>query len=135
MIREVLAEELRRVKAERAPGAEPREERIEITSDADLAAFVQRLLALARDDRTRRDIEVGRLRFRLAGVDGRETSRTCAATPVERVEHLDQRFVSERQVDDLPVGVAKIVVGKSVRFTPLARDRLRQRNITIEREK
>lgn len=147
MIREVLAEELRRVRAERGPligrrdsRTDIREEPVAIASDADLAAFVRRLLAMTGDDRTRHDIEAGRVRFRLAGRPHGVTAphgtnaNARAATPAEQVAHLDEGFVSERQVDDLPAGTTKVVIGKSVRFTPLAMDRLRQRGITIERE-
>ena len=42
-------------------------------------------------------------------------------------------FFSERQVDKLPKGTARVVLGKAVKLTPLARDRLSHRRIKIER--
>lgn len=142
LIREVLAEELARVKRERAhrPENAPREELVAIASDDDLRAFAERLLKLAGDGAERRDFEEGRLLFRLAG--GRPSPGTTpaaatteAATRIApRIDpRIDSGFLSERQVDALPKDTKRLVVGKAVRLTPLARDRLRQRGIEIER--
>ena len=61
LIREVLAEELARLRA----GV--REERVRIASDADLAAFAKRVLAMADDRGAREALENGNLVFRLEG--------------------------------------------------------------------
>ena len=63
VIRELLAEELAKVRgamktASAAPGV--RDEEVSIASDAELDAFVKRLLSLAKDDHARADIEAGR---------------------------------------------------------------------------
>jgi hypothetical protein len=42
-------------------------------------------------------------------------------------------MVTERQVNALPAGTTQLVIAGSVRLTPLARDRLRQRGIAVER--
>jgi hypothetical protein len=42
-------------------------------------------------------------------------------------------MVSERQIDALPAGTTGLILGKSARLTPLARDRARARGITFER--
>jgi hypothetical protein len=128
IIREVLAEELQRLK----PRAQAREERVSITSDTELAAFVARLLDMARNEQARRDIEEKRLVFRL--VQGTTTARAIP-TPIPAVQpaRIESGMVSERQIDALPAGTTQLVLGKSVRLTPLARDRVRARGITIER--
>lgn len=127
MVREVLAEELQRVKAERkATKPSIHEETVSILSDADLVDFVQRLLRMTVDPQTRSELEAGRIRFKLG--DRVQHKRS-------EVQHvaLPQGFISERQIDQLPAGTTVLTVGKSVRFTPLARDRIRAKNITIER--
>ena len=154
LIREVLAEELARLQA----GV--REERVRIADDADLAAFARRMLAVA-DDRAARDaLENGRLVFRLdagaedtvsgasgrsAGSDrvrgGREAAALAGLPPPAasvpgaggHAEVIAHGLLSERRVDRLPRGTARIRLGRSVRLTPLARDRLRRRGIAIER--
>ena len=125
IIREVLAEELRRFK----PQAQTRVEHVAIASDADLAAFVARLFDLAKDEHARRDIEEKRHVFRLAA--GEPTS--SPAKPAAKAAHIESGMVSERQIDALPPGTTQVIIGASVRLTPLARDRARARGIILER--
>jgi hypothetical protein len=136
LIREVLVEELRRVKAEALIASDPRHEVVSIRSDADLAEFVARLMKLASDGKTRRDIEQGRLVFRLGGLpesnDPGGPIPAGSSTVGDKVS-LDRGVVSERQVDGLPKGTRILKVGRDVKLTPLAKDRLRQRGIKIER--
>ena len=137
MIREVLAEELQRIKAGPETGAAPRpqvrEERVSIASDADLAAFVARLLELTRDGQARREIEDQRHVFRLAAGTAPIAHAASPARPVVQAARIEKGMVSERQIDALPPGTSQLVIGKSVRLTPLARDRARARGINLER--
>ena len=137
LIREVLAEELQRVRAGAAAVAGPRVEAVSIASDADLAAFVGKLLKASADPAARRDIEQGRVVFRLAGGAGvaspRPAAPVAAAAPAGDTARMDRGVVSERGVDALPRGTRVLQLGKDVKLTPLARDRLRQRGIKIER--
>lgn len=144
LIREVLAEELARMR----PGegdTRIREEVVTLRSNADLQAFVQRIVALAQDGRARTEIEAGRHVFRLAPGVG-----SAAGTPAPMAAHepaapaptappptvrFERGLVSERDIAALPDEQRSIRVGRSVRFTPLARDELRRRNIRIERAK
>ena len=156
LVREVLAEELARLRA----GV--REERVRIAGDADLAAFARRVLALADDRGTRDAFEGGRLVFRLDGGaggggspargvgspdaargrlrDGREDaaragaslSRGSAISPAAHTEVVERGLLSERHVDRLPRETTRVRVGPRVRVTPLGRDRLRRRGIAIE---
>ena len=107
LIREVLAEELARLRAE------VREERVRIADDADLAAFARRVLAV---------------------VPASPPPTTTGHRAAGGVEVIERGLLSERQVDRLPRGTARVRLGPGVRLTPLARDRLRRRGISIERD-
>ncbi len=133
MIREVLAEELKRVKAEVQATPGVREETVSIGSDADLAAFVAKLMKLAGDARARRDIEQGRVVFRLAGNAQPASGSTPVPAPVGDTVRMERGVVSERQVDAMPKGTRILQAGPQVKLTPLAKDRLRRRGIKIER--
>lgn len=139
MIRDVLAEELQRVKTEASGISGVREETVAIDSDADLAAFVAKLMKLAGDSRARGDIEQGRVVFRLAGhsppasATASEYAPAAEFAPARDVARMERGIVSERQVDALPKGTRILQVGPQVKLTPLGRDRLRQRGIKIER--
>jgi hypothetical protein len=131
IIREVLAEEIASL---RRPAT--REERVAISSDSDLARFVARLLDLANDPELRREISEGRYVFRLGDANSARPearqSRTPAA-PQSRAVRFDSGIVTERHVDSLADDTRTISVARVVRFTPLARDRLRSRGIKVER--
>ena len=140
LIREVLAEELQKLGVRKSPdvaGGRSREEIVTVANDLDLADLVARVVKLSADAKTRADIEQGRLVFRLA--DGSSRPRTAKDTPqTDRqqagdVVTVSSGFFSERQVDQLPKGTKSVRFGKSVRLTPLARDRMRHRGISIER--
>lgn len=142
LIRDVLAEELRRVRTERtgraaAPRPKVREEMVSITSDADLAAFVRRILEVTRDGAARAEIEGGRWVFRLGRASGAEVrgAPASAAAPAARSVQFDEGLLSEREIDALPDGTTAVRLARRVRLTPLARDRLRQMGIAIERVK
>jgi hypothetical protein len=131
IIREVFAEEIANLK--RPP---VKEERVVIASDSDLARFVKRLLELANDAGLRREIAEGRHVFRLGnGSAASEPARHAAtpAAPQVRPVRFESGLVTERQIEALADGTRQISVAKDVRFTPLARDRLRSRGIAVER--
>ena len=168
LVREVLAEELARLRA----GV--REERVRIADDADLAAFARQVLAMADDRAAREALESGRLVFRLdggagapgtiggAGVAGgaggsagsgggggrgrgvREATvgTAGAASPppamptraaTGHTEVIERGLFSERHAERLSRDTVRVRLGRKVRMTPLARDRLRRRGIAIER--
>lgn len=133
LIREVLAEELGRIKQARKPqpgNAGAREELVQIASDNDLRAFAARVLKLADDPKARRDFDAGRLVFRLARAGPHQAEGAATDNTTARI---DKGFLSERQVDALPRATKRLLLGRAVCLTPLARDRLRQRGIAIER--
>ena len=136
VIRELLAEELAKLRAEAAthagarPPPPPREEQVSIRSDAELAAFVKRLATSMKDADTRAEIESGRRVFRLAhGAPAPPPASTAAASAAR----FERGLVSEREVQSLPAGTTELHAGKRVRFTPLAKDLLRARGIVIRR--
>jgi hypothetical protein len=161
MVRDVLAEEignLRRagqIPAEAGvPGRQVREETVSIRSDADLRAFVARLREILKDGRSGQEIEQGRWVFRLdaaaagtseqrgppasAAAPASSTARIAgppasAAAPASSTARIETGVVSERQIEGLAPGITSLIVGKSVRLTPLALDRLRMLGISLKR--
>ncbi|MBX3567550.1 MAG: hypothetical protein KF914_05800 [Rhizobiaceae bacterium] len=155
LIREVLTEELRALKAAVAGGGTGiQRETVSLASDDDLNAFVRRVLQAAADPAQRDAILSGRHLFSLSGPAAslpryvaQDSLHTPAPTPpmppiaqsapapvagaVRR--QFSQGLLTEKDVEALPDGTRVVSVGKSVRFTPLARDELRRLNIKIER--
>ncbi len=121
-IRAVILEELGEGGAAPDSGA-PVVEEVTIRSDADLAALVQRVAALARTPEGWAELESGQRMFRLAG-----GARPARRGPVK------SGLVSERDIDGIPEGVFEFVLRPAMRLTPLARDKLRARGIAIRRE-
>ncbi len=142
LVREALAEELARLKggtglrAQTTPQPAVREEVVSIRNSAELMQFVLRLLKVTKDGRGRQEIEEGRWVFRLAGGgSGMGTVGTSGprATPGGGSVTIEQGLISERQIDGLSKDTRRLVLGKRARLTPLARDRVRQRGLEIER--
>ncbi|MGC9368177.1 MAG: hypothetical protein ACP5DX_01430 [Paracoccaceae bacterium] len=143
IIREVLAEEIARLRPELSAGA-PRvtEEMVTIRSSADLNAFAMRLLERAQDGRLKADMAAGRHRFVLShdgGAPGHATPPVHAHQPAApapaapaHAEFL-RGMVTERDIAALAEGTRVIRAGKSVCLTPLARDEITRRGIKLER--
>lgn len=142
-IREILAEELARLRPEagRGAAAQVTEEVVTIRSGADLNAFAIRLLERAQDGRLRAELVAGRHRFVLAhdGVTAYATPPVHAHQPVAppsappvQAEFL-RGMVSERDIAGLAEGTRTLRIGKAVRLTPLARDEITRRGIQLER--
>lgn len=102
-------------------------ETVSLRTDAELAAFVTRLLHLFENPARRADLRAGRLRFRLApgGAAG-------SARPSRRV---DKGAVTEAVVRDAARAGARLVLGRRAVLTPLARDRARAMGVEIEKER
>jgi len=135
VIRELLAEELAKVRTEMAGSASSnrvREEEVSITSDSELAAFVRRLLTLAKDGRALAEIEAGRHRFRLRQGARSDPSPQSGRSATSSVR-FEKGLITERDIAKLPEGLASVQAAKQVRFTPLAQDELRRRGVKIER--
>jgi hypothetical protein len=102
-------------------------ETVSLRTDADLSAFVRRLLHLFENPKHRDDLRSGRLRFRLAPV-----AVPGSAQPANRVE---KGAVTEAMVAEAARAGARLVLGRRAVLTPLARDRARAAGVEIERER
>jgi hypothetical protein len=138
LVREVLAE-LLPAASTAPPTAPPQDgpvftprdgvrdvETVSLRTDAELAAFVTRLLHLFENPRHRDDLRSGRLRFQLgpAGAAG-------SARPAHRIE---KGAVTEAAVREAARAGARLVLGRRAVLTPLARDRARAAGVEIEKE-
>lgn len=102
-----------------------RTDTVRIATDRDLDAFVRQLLRLFENPKTRADLRVGRLSFRLDG-NGRGTP----ATP-----RIDSGAVTERHIAEVAQSGGGLVLGRKAVLTPLAREKARALGITIEKER
>jgi hypothetical protein len=102
-------------------------ETVSLRTDADLDAFVKRLLRLFENPQRRDALRAGRLRFRLAAAAG-----PGSAQPAHRV---DKGAVTEAMVREAAGAGARLVLGRRAVLTPLARDRARAAGVEIERER
>ena len=102
-------------------------ETVSLRTDADLAAFVRRLLHLFENPKQRDALRSGRLAFRLAApaVPG-------SVQPSHRVE---KGAVTEAMVAAAATAGARLVLGRRAVLTPLARDRARAAGVQIEKER
>jgi hypothetical protein len=138
VLRDALPEAVReKIAAQAADAAAPKKkevrsgesdssktEDVAITTDAELAAFVRRVIE------QREAIQAGRLKFRL------KRARKTAETEPARggSERIDKGIVTEKKVIAAAEAGKRLVVGKGVVLTPLARDKARQLGVPIERE-
>ena len=114
-------------KAEARP-ADPEAAKVEdvaIATDAELAAFVRRVIE------QREAVQAGRLKFRLKRA---RKSAEAESAPRGGSERIDKGIVTEKRVTAAAKAGKKLVVGKGVVLTPLARDKARQLGVEIERE-
>ena len=102
-------------------------ETVSLRTDADLDAFVRRLLHLFENPKHRDALRSGRLRFRLA-----PSAVPGSAQPAHRVE---KGAVTEAIVAEAGKAGARLVLGRRAVLTPLARDRARAAGVEIERER
>lgn len=127
LIRDVIAEEVRNLKA----GKVPMPSATRIASDADLAAFARDVLHLAEDPKIRAAILAGKHPFHLAG-----NAAAIAATPASAgpsSHRIDKGVVTESVIAKMPKEATRLLLAPGVSITPLARDKARARNISIER--
>ncbi len=130
LIRDVITQEVRHLKGSQAA---PSPSAVTIASDADLAAFAKQVLVMAEDSTLRAAILAGSHHFSLA----RHVSAAAGAphTPAPAAAHhrIEKGVVTESVIARLPKGVTRLELAAGVSITPLARDKARSRNISIER--
>jgi hypothetical protein len=111
-----------------APQASTPAEEVSISNDAELEAFVHRLLARSENPGDRAAIRSGQIRFTLRG----SGSTGATGTTVRRI---DRGAVSERVVREAAAARCNLVLGPKAVLTPMARDVARSLGVTIEKEK
>ena len=132
-IRTVLREELMLIKDE-LRGRGQMVKQVAIHSNDELMLFVRDLLDSAKEAAFVDQINEGTLRFEL--IDKSNTN-----TEIQNNEKLEQRrqvsisktLITERDIGNLTASEKTINIWKSSRLTPLAKDEIRRRGITIER--
>ena len=149
LVREVIRDVL--------PKGLPVTETVNLWTDQDLAAFVNRLLDLDPDQVE--ELRSGRKRFRLAAPSapsassveaaagragpvngpgpgsaglGNGAERAGEATPVRRIE---RGAVTEAVITAAARAGERLVLGRGAVLTPLARDRARASGVPIEKER
>lgn len=116
------------------PAGALREESVSIGSDAELKAFVARLLRLFEDPAGREALRSGRHVFRLSragGGGGNGRSRSAGGD----TGHLENGVLTEVRLVSLAKSGRRITLGRGVTVTPLAKDKARQLGVKLERER
>ena len=134
LVREVIRDVL--------PKGLPVTETVNLSTDDDLGAFVNRLLDLEPDQRE--ELRSGRKRFRLPEISSVSPAPSVAAgaangaeragesTPVRRIE---RGAVTEAVINAAARAGERLVLGRGAVLTPLARDRARASGVQIEKER
>ncbi len=138
LVREVLSEEMARIRGDKGIATTsrlPRIEQVSIASDTELQALVKRVLSIADNPAERKCLNDGDIIFRLTNqaAGPKTTASTEQQFSSGHTEQFDRGLLSERMVDQFPAHIKTVILGKQAHTTPLARDRLRQRGISIER--
>jgi hypothetical protein len=116
-------------------------ETVNLSTDADLAAFVKRLLDLGPEERE--EIRSGRKRFRLAtpptppatSASAGHANRAKRAGETAGVRRIERGAVTEAVVKAAARAGERLVLGRGAVLTPLARDRARASGVQIEKER
>jgi hypothetical protein len=132
--REELRALIREVIRDVLPNGLPVTETVNLSTDADLASFVARLLDLSTEERE--EIRSGRKRFRLAGpaADAAAAGPAAGARAGE-VRRIERGAVTEAVVSQAARAGERLVLGRGAVLTPLARDRARASGVEIEKER
>jgi len=114
-----------------------RQESVRLNSDEDVAAFVERILKLAAEPAGREALESGHHRFRLnadtASPKKPHSSNAGSKSGIDTVSRVEHGLLTERACRQFAADLQSLVIGRSVRVTPLAADWLRRKGITIKR--
>lgn len=144
LIRDIIGEEVATIKRTAALSTEPSTMMVSITRDADLATFARDVLRLAEDPRARDAIMTRTYPFHLsAGPTSEQIVRTMPAshalgsgsghTTSGHSKRVDKGVVTEAFLAALPPGTTRLALAAGVTITPLARDKAKALNISIER--
>ena len=103
---------------------------VAMTNDADLGNFARNVAQAAEHEDLKAAIVSGQIGFALA------RNRTQTDTPMTKVQHrIDKGVVTEIMVSEIGKANGRLVIGKGVVVTPLARDRAREVKLEIVRDR
>jgi hypothetical protein len=140
LVREVLRDALPGVLAPSAPTGPPVGEQtgagvVQLSTDAELAAFVRRVATECADPQRRDDLAAGRVTYALAA--GVRVSPGPDPVPPgpEGPIRVERGAVTERHVRQAARAGTSVVAAAGVVVTPLALDRARSTGVDITRER
>ena len=132
-IRNVLRQELMLIQQE-LKSIKPRVERVNIHSSDQLMDFVRELLDRAEERNFVDQIKEGALRFEISDkINKTDNLKSDPNLDVRKQATINKMLITERDIGDLKASEKTISIWKSSRLTPLARDEIRRRGISIER--
>jgi hypothetical protein len=103
---------------------------VAIAGDADVTAFAQDLARACEQQDVKNAVMAGQLSFAL-----KRGQAASAAAPARSTHRMDKGVLTEALVIELGKTHGRVVLGKGVAITPLARDRAREAKLEIVREK
>ena len=110
-------------------------EEVTINNDDELNQFVKYLLALSKNEATWVAVEKGIWKFRLNRQISTDDNKANPGAS-RKTKQVEKGLLSENLITAFfKEGFNHIVMGKSVVFTPLGKEKARQLGILIEREK
>lgn len=138
VLQEVIAQEVTAAVGEARASTEGGGSVVHISTQAELDAAVQRVLADAAHPARRAAITSGKVRFVLSGSQGASGRGPAASTAstAERaqVHRFERGALTERHVRAAGQAEATIIITERVVVTPLAKERARAMGVTITKE-
>ena len=131
-IRNVLRQELMLIQQE-LKSIKPRVEHVNINSSDELMDFVRELLNRAEERNFVDQIKEGSLRFEISEKVKTGNLKSDPNLNVRKQASISKMLITERDIGNLKASEKTISIWKSSRLTPLARDEIRRRGISIER--
>ena len=131
-IRNVLRQELMLIQQE-LKSIKPRVEHVNINSSDELMDFVRELLNRAEERNFVDQIKEGGLRFEISEKVKTANLKSDPNLNVRKQASISKMLITERDIGNLKASEKTISIWKSSRLTPLARDEIRRRGISIER--
>ena len=131
-IRNVLRQELMLIQQE-FKSIKPRVEHVNINSSDELMDFVRELLDRAEERNFVDQIKEGGLRFEISEKVKTGNLKSDPNLNVRKQASISKMLITERDIGNLKASEKTISIWKSSRLTPLARDEIRRRGISIER--
>ena len=132
-IRNVLRQELMLIQQE-LKSIKPRVERVNIHSSDQLMDFVRELLDRVEERNFVDQIKEGALRFEISDkINKTDNLKSDPNLDIRKQATINKMLITERDIGDLKTSEKTINIWKSSRLTPLARDEIRRRGISIER--